>query len=715
MNLTISKNNTEVAFSSINRSGPRKTDRRRPDGLPRRGGLSKRHQRFRLKTKYFALFFVITFPAHSLSLSTPKEIYADEIFFDARTGSVTGAGNASVRAETGQTMRSDFMSLSNPGGQMNVSMAEIFLNPQVRITAAELQMTKEEIRANQMTYTACWGCDAGTLAWEFRATKMVNDRPAQNMHFHSATFFWQGIPIFWLPYFTQPDPTVRRRSGLLMPKMGTTNLFGATLEVPLYVAFSDYHDMTLTPVWLELENPLLKIEHRMNQGHATSRTTGSITHNRQGKTRWHIFNDERIELGDNMLALISVNRTSDKLYLREYEFYDAQPFLDTSARLELYGQDGYATAEVRSFQELRQQMQNQASSNGDILPRFRAATQTGPIIGSSYLNLNADFLNLSHSSQSDNTSRLTGEAKYTYPLIIPFGQKLEFSLGARYDIYQFMNAELLDGTTGYTGMKSRFLPQGAAAISWPLVNPGKNWTQVLEPKARIVIMDHSGNINFINQDSSGSLLTDTSIFADNRYSGFDLWNNGSFADYGLGWTAFDGKGRSVELFAGQSYDFHAPEDLNPNSGFHNGRSDYVGRLKIMPENWLAFTNRFRFERDSLELRHLESDVRLGTKNFVQVGYLRAVQLDQSVMLDRKFDEALAAVGASVTDRLRVGYNMAYNITDKRVQRRGLHMTYDHPCYSISLTFSDDRAEDLSGRLIGSTSYRMQFNLKIQGI
>lgn len=659
--------------------------------------------------------FLFAFAPIAAMAEVNRDIYADEIFYDAKTGLITGRGDVSVHTAEGQSLHSDFLSLTQRQSAADVNKGEIFLSEHVRVTADKIVYQPEFIEADDMTYTGCWGCDGGSVpAWEFSADRMYDDRVSQDMYFYSATLRWRGLPILWLPYFSNPDPSVKRRSGLLTPKLGTTNNFGYSVELPVYVALSDYHDMTITPVWFEDENLLLRAEHRLNAEHSAFRTDASYTRNKAGDDRWHIFNSDRIELGDNALLRLNVNRTSDNLYLQEYGFYDAQPYLDTNARVETYGTNGYVFAEAHSFQELRQFQQNQAVANGDILPRIHASMQTGPIIGNSYLNLTGDFMRLSGSDEADDTMRLTGEVRYIYPVILPMGSKFEATLVARYDAYQFKNADLLTGETGFSGMKTRFLPSAQAAVSWPFVNASGDWTHIIEPKARVVVMNRRNEANFINQDSSGSLFTDASIFADNRYSGYDLWSDGTYADYGAEWSMFDNKGRSVEVFAGQSYDFYMPDETDPNSGFHYHGSDFVGRFKIRPVENIQFSNRFRLDRDNLSLRHLESDVRVGGKNNIRLGFMHAVQFDENVMLDSKFDEIIGGIGVAITDRLSVDYSTTYNITDSRMQQRRLGMIYNHPCYSIDFVFSDDRAETLSGYKIGSTSYKMHFNLKIQG-
>ena len=89
----------------------------------------------------------------------------------------------------------------------------------------------------------------------------------------------------------------------------------------------------------------------------------------------------------------------------------------------------------------------------------------------------------------------------------------------------------------------------------PLSKNGENWSHVIEPKARLTLQSRLKSSGFVNTDSAGSLLSDAMLFSDNRLAGYDLWANGNYADYGLGWTAFSADDFRSELFMGQSYDF----------------------------------------------------------------------------------------------------------------------------------------------------------------
>jgi LPS-assembly protein len=174
------------------------------------------------------------------------------------------------------------------------------------------------------------------------------------IYFTSPVFYIYDIPVLWFPYFELPDPSVKYKTGFLMPDIGSTNKMGTQINLPFYLSLSDTHDMTFTFSYLTKENPLFQVEHRLNANHSQFRTRGSFTRNKAGENRWHIFNDDIIELGENARATIFLERASDKTYLQKYGFYNAQPYLDTGAKLEVFGQSSYAVADMHFFQELRE-------------------------------------------------------------------------------------------------------------------------------------------------------------------------------------------------------------------------------------------------------------------------------------------------------------------------------------------------------------------------
>ena len=531
------------------------------------------------------------------------------------------------------------------------------------------------------------------------------------LKFYSPVLRTYDIPVLWWPYFEMPDPGVKYKTGFLMPDFASTNKMGTQINVPLYISLSDTHDMTVTFSYLTQENPLFQIEHRLNADHSEYRTKGSFTHNREGESRWHIFNDDVIELGEYARATIFLERASDKTYLQKYGFYDDQPYLDSGAKLELFGQSSYVVADAHIFQELRDSTGHWSAPDGNILPNIRAVHQTTPLFGETYATFGADILGISGDGTS--AQRMIGDARLTTPWTLWGGNRLTASVSARYDVYHFNNTEMVDGDI-YSGFKNRFLPSGYLEWGLPLFKPTNNWTQIIEPRARITVMRNMDAETFtLNNDSAGTILTDSTLFSDNRFAGLDLWENGTYADYGVRWAAFNDDGHNVEIFLGQSYDFTKRPDTDLNTGFRKGLSDYVGRVSYNNMKWLNLASRFRLNQDTLALRHVETSANIGTaRNFLNVGHIWSQHLNTELGENVDINEAIIGAGIQLTNRWSMRWNAIYNIEMEQFQRHTGGFFYNHPCYYLSVEYRRDNA--IKEDYVGTTTFQFRFGMAING-
>ena len=141
----------------------------------------------------------------------------------------------------------------------------------------------------------------------------------------------------------------------------------------------------------------------MNISHGEFRTNGSYTHNKEGKDRWGIFNNDVIELGDYSRASVFIERVSDKTYLQKYGFDMYKPYLDSGAKLEFFGESAYAVADAHIFQTLTT---GRYSISGDILPNIRGVYQTDPFFNETYAIFTGDVLKF---GINDSGSKLTGD------------------------------------------------------------------------------------------------------------------------------------------------------------------------------------------------------------------------------------------------------------------------------------------------------------------
>lgn len=665
------------------------------------------------KTSAFLVFCILPVAAGaaSVDMETPKTITADKIEYDVKTETIKTSGNTEIVNASGQRMTLTDSYLSKNGENLSGDDIKLWLGDHVYIESDNITRSGIETTAFNATFTACDNCDAFGDAWKITTQKIVHDMDSRMLRFYNPVLRTYDIPVFWLPFFEMPDPGIRHKTGFLMPDFGSTNNMGTQINIPLYIAFSDTHDMTFTTSYLTQENPLFQLEHRLNLDHSEYRTDAAFTHNRDGENRWYIFNNDIIELGEYARATIFLERASDKTFLQKYGFYDDQPYLDSGAKLELFGQSGYVVADAHIFQELRSTTGNYSTPSGNILPNIRATYQTAPLFKETYLTFDGDILGIS--GDGTMSQRLIGDARIVSPWTLWGGNRITASLSARYDVYNFHHTEMID-TADFSGVRDRFLPSGYLEWSLPLFRPTDTWTQVIEPKARLTIMRHTGEDQFtLNNDSAGALLSDATLFSDNRFSGLDLWENGTYADYGVRYAAFNQDGHMFELFIGQTYDFNDRADTDPRSGFHNGASDYVGRLEYNNMKWLDLSTRFRLSQEDLSMRHIETSAIIGTsRNYIDIGHIWSQQFIDAYTAGDDINELTAGIGIQLTNRWSVRFNAIYNMTYGQFQRHSGGIFYTHPCYYLSVEYRHDNA--IKEDYVGTTSYQFRFGMSING-
>ncbi len=665
--------------------------------------------------KLYCIFAAIMLPgvsAGAISMDEPKTIVADKIEYDVRSESIKTSGNTEIINASGQRMTLTDSYISKSGDELSGDDIKLWLGKHVYVESDQITRTGDITIARDATFTACDDCDAYGDAWKISTTKIVHNMDTRMLKFYNPVFRAYDIPVFWFPFFEMPDPGVKYKTGLLMPDMASTNDMGTQINIPIYISISDTHDLTATLGYLTKENPLFMLEHRLNLAHSEYRTTGSFTRNKYGENRWHIFNNDVIELGEYARATVFLERASDKTYLQKYGFYGDQPYLDSGATLELFGQSSYVVADAHVFQELRSiEGWHGSTPSGNILPNIRGVYQSDPLFAETYLTLSGDVLSISGDETA--SQRMIGDVRITSPWTLWGGNRFTVSLDARYDVYNFDKTQMIDGQD-FSGLENRFLPSGYVEWGLPLFRPSAAWTQVIEPRARLTVMRHTDKEQFaMNNDSAGALLSDSTLFSNNRFAGLDLWENGTFADYGVRYAAFNSDGRAFEMFLGQSYDFETRPDTDPNSGFHNGASDYVGRVSFNNSNWIDFASRFRLGKEDLELRHIETTAVIGdSSTYIDIGHIWSQQFVDAYTMGDNINELTAGFGIAFNSRWAVRFNSIYNMTYGQFQRHTGGIFYTHPCYYLSVEYRRDNT--VKEDYVGTTTFQFRFGMSIDG-
>lgn len=157
------------------------------------------------------------------------------------------------------------------------------------------QITKR-LKLTNGTYTTCLNTtnmkNEYCPAWSLSSKEIIHDKNKKNIYYKNSFFKFKNVPAFYSPYFSHPDPTVKRQSGFLFPTLTSLTDIGQTIQVPYFWAIAEDKDLTVTPVYYKQEhnlylssyrqifkNGFLQIENGYSKGYKdtskNSRTPGS--------------------------------------------------------------------------------------------------------------------------------------------------------------------------------------------------------------------------------------------------------------------------------------------------------------------------------------------------------------------------------------------------------------------------------------------------------
>jgi len=199
-----------------------------------------------------------------------------------------------------------------------------------RFVANDILITKNKINLSKAVFTVCELKKDKCPPWSIKSKKIIHDKIKKTIYYKNATLKIYDIPIFYFPRFFHPDPTVKRKSGFLVPFFSGSANLGIGSATPYYWAISDDKDMTFTPKFYSKENPLFLNEYRQAFKNGfltldTSYTEGykNTSSKKNAGSRNHLFakldlNFNEKEDSNNSLSL-KIQQTSNDTYLRVHD------------------------------------------------------------------------------------------------------------------------------------------------------------------------------------------------------------------------------------------------------------------------------------------------------------------------------------------------------------------------------------------------------------
>lgn len=567
---------------------------------------------------------------HVEAWQNDRVIRADKITFDRNTNVAAATGNVVLLDPGGQIAFADYAELTEGMRNGVLRGMRALLAENGRLAANGARRTEGQLNElSKVVYSTCNLCAKDPTRpplWQIRALSAVQDLQHKRIEYQDATMQMAGIPIAYMPYFSHPDPSVKRASGLLVPSIGIASHIGPFVAVPYYWVLDDQSDTTITPMLTGQAGPQIDLEYRRRFNDGDLVVNGSAGY-LDGSPQGTIFAHGRFNYNDTWRYGFDLDRASSTDYVRDFHLSSIigdSNLLTSQLYAEGFGEGAYTRIDTRFYQGLINTIVD--TQLPFVMPRYEYSYFGQPDRLGGRLAVDAGAFNVLR-TEGTNTQRANLSVNYSRPFQGQFGDlwKLSFHADAATYYATDLNEQPNFSTLNKNSV-TRALPQVAVDFRWPFMRDSGAWgTQVIEPIAELIVAPQVGNSqlnNIPNEDSLDLEFTDQNLFGFNRFPGIDRLEGGVRANVAMH-GAWYLNGTTLDTLIGQSYRT-APDDNFPEaSGLHDTVSDVVARATFAPTNWLDLTYRTRLNHKNLATSFADAlaTVRMGPHFSMGGGYI----------------------------------------------------------------------------------------------
>ncbi len=641
-------------------------------------------------------------------------VLADNITYNQNTNEVFASGNVSLRQPDGNVMFAEKVRLKDS------LQAGIIKNFRARLSDNSLFAAREARKfspdvteLDYAVYSPCKLCKGKDPLWQMKAKKVRIDNKEQQVTYNDVMLELYGVPVLWAPYFRHATPDADPKSGLLTPEWRASSELGTTVKTPYYISIAPNMDATLIPHINTKEAPVMAGEFRYLTDSGYAQFRGSITdpHKRDEngdrvpgrEVRGHIDAAGDFRIDPVWTWGFAARRATDDTYLRRYDI--SQEDLLTS-RLFAEGIDGrsYASVQGLAFQRLTDEAK--PDSSPVVLPLGDVEWQSNPGWMGSRYNFDANTMILAR-RKGPQSRRLSLDGGWSVPYIAPGGHVFEAAFNLRGDAYSVQDVPQT-GSPDFDGTYGRIIPEASLNWSYPLINeyePGRSL--LIEPIAGLIVSPNDLNSGKVpNEDSQVLEFSDTNVFDNNRYPGYDLVETGPRINYGMQGQWEFAQEDYFNFLLGQnirtSDDNAFPFSNDPTDNF----SDYVGRFGVDLADWFTSSYRFRFDQEAFaSRRHEFSTSFFFNPVFLHLDYLN---LNEDPFLgDRQ--EIFSSGSLALTDNWTFLAGARRDMEQQQMIDMNAGLRYQDECFGLLANFARSFISDRD--VEPGTSFILKVELK----
>ncbi len=690
-----------------------------------------------------------------------NRLVAERVTYDRASRRLIAAGGVQIVDQDGNIVHSDRIDVTDDFGTGFVNALRVETVDRTWFAAESAERRAGFLTTfNNGVYTACEPCEDQpdkAPVWRIKAKRIIWNSQTKKVRFEDPAFEFLGVRLGVLPSFEIADPTIRRKSGFLIPTASYDSDLGFGLSVPYYLALSPTYDLTLTGTGYTRQGFLGKAEWRQRFDNGQySITAAGIRQMNPGDFDFNTVDSGRP--GDpNRLrgmmgtkGLFAINSRwdfgwdvlvqSDKNFAKTY---DIEGYKESIHRSEIFltglGDRNFFDLRAMHFEVQEDVFSSDPASRSEkqpwVLPSLDYSyVAPEPVFGGELnIDLNARVirrgqLDVVYASDfpfpeervrgiEGTSSRLTAEAEWKRSFVTDGGLVVTPMLAFQGDTVNIdqsaasvaaINAMAMNpAINAQTDMRSayqRFMATLGLEVRFPLLLSSVSGSHVLEPTAQIFARPNepfADTLGIPNEDAQSFVFDASTLFERDKFSGYDRIEGGTRANLGLRYSGSFANGWTTQGLVGQSYhlagdnSFASPDLVNVGaySGLESDTSDFVGMFGFASPFGLSASVSARLDEQTLAVRRSEFKVGYVTDALSVTAKYAYAAAQPLYGYDDDRQELSLGASTRFNDFWRVFGSGTYDVEKNLVVKNSLGFAYDDDCFSYLMSYSETRDRD----------------------
>ncbi len=685
---------------------------------------------------------------------------ADEVQYDQSASTLTAVGNVELREPNGNIIRAERYTLTDDFRDGFIQSLSAVTRDDTRIVGERAIRRDGNITEFEKgKFTPCKNDPGKPPLWCISAARVVHDQANATITYQDAWFEIYGQPVLYLPYFQHADPSVKRKSGFLIPEISSSTNLGLSVEIPYYFALAPNYDFTFHPMYTAKQGVLWQGDwrHKVSFGDITGvynikiaaidqhdQLVSTVNGNLPDNWRGSVQTRGEFSLSSWWKFGWDVTVESDDSFRR---FYKLDNILQTDRVNSVYlrGQSERNYFAMTAYQFGGLLLDDTRQSESYVHPVIDWSYIVGqPVLGGE-LGFNVNAVSQSRgnggglvatnllSGRTTQIERASGDIHWRRRLTDQIGITYTPFASARGDVFSIKDAidpvtgTVIDSDTGARGVAS-----AGVLAAYPWIANGNNASHVIEPIGQVIGRTAKVTQRHLpDEDAKSLVFDDTNLFDLDKTSGWDRIETGTRANVGMQYTFQAHSGGTARLLAGQS--FHLSGDnifnnpgtkadptgiiqpiYNPSSGLETSRSDYVLGAYLAPTTMFRMIGQARFDERDLALRR--TDI-LGEFNYgpltTQASYTYSAA-DPTAVIAKDQQEIFGLVGLRLTDRWSLLGSMRFDIDSNQRLQDAVQLKYADDCFVLTGTYTETFITDPLRDIVPDRTVMLRVEFKYLG-